>query len=632
MRGVWLILAAAVLEVAAHSPLCERTGIESCWARYQDLCIPRPLFRAWLRSGPDGPWSGLPDPDGRRFRPGPAGPKAVALRLPPQAPRWGGFWGLVRGVESRREALSVQLEGRDPGGLLARLLIGQADPDGGADLAAAAGLLFLAGQSGLHLLGLASLILALGRWIGAWGGIGPAIARRTAEVLAAGACAAFWILGGLKLGLLRAVSLGVLRAWAVGAGFKWAPAVLVAAGAAAHFLGLQAGPGPWALAGALAAAALPSRVSWTAPWILSAGAWLGASAWAGFSGGTCAPYGLLLAPLELAAACGLVIPAALAGQLPWAARVWDSLIPPLVQELWTAGGLWVSCGALWRFGAVVAAMRWSLGAKWGRRAGLAALAGALVWRAVHAPVPLSTVIQRDVGQGDSAWVLTEGRAGLVDVGSATRFRPLSWIREAASLGIGRVDWILLTHLDEDHAGALVRLAATVRVGCVEVDPIQLAAPRGRRLASSLARESIPVRSPGECAPRDSVAEFAPARGGVGRGNDRMTSVAVRAGPWVYINGGDMDARQEREWWPRLRARLASWGSGARRVLKASHHGSGGSTDGGFLRDLNPSLVWVSSGRGNPHGHPSAGVLLKAAALRVPLRRTDRQGSLQIPPN
>jgi hypothetical protein len=59
--------------------------------------------------------------------------------------------------------------------------------------------------------------------------------------------------------------------------------------------------------------------------------------------------------------------------------------------------------------------------------------------------------QLDVGQGDAALVQS-GKNGLIDTGSQKALRDDQWIQILAQQKIQKLDWVALTHLDEDHSG------------------------------------------------------------------------------------------------------------------------------------------------------------------------------------
>ena len=65
------------------------------------------------------------------------------------------------------------------------------------------------------------------------------------------------------------------------------------------------------------------------------------------------------------------------------------------------------------------------------------------------------------------------------------------------------------------------------------------------------------------------------------------------------------------------------------VIKISHHGSDDAGLGPLLDRASPQLALISVGVGNPFGHPTAGTLATLAAHRVPVLRTDRDGTLVL---
>jgi competence protein ComEC len=83
--------------------------------------------------------------------------------------------------------------------------------------------------------------------------------------------------------------------------------------------------------------------------------------------------------------------------------------------------------------------------------------------------------------------------------------------------------------------------------------------------------------------------------------------------------GSVEDRLSRQDPPSLRAQ----------VLKVSHHGSASSTSRAFLDIVAPQLAIISVGRGNRYGHPSHHTLRRLALLDIPVRRTDRDGTVMV---
>ena len=95
----------------------------------------------------------------------------------------------------------------------------------------------------------------------------------------------------------------------------------------------------------------------------------------------------------------------------------------------------------------------------GRRRALAATLCILLIGYLPRFAPDARYVQLDVGQGDAA-VLRHGRqATLVDVGPAGCYDVLRYLRREGLY----VDALILSHLDEDHAGALGALLASEEI-------------------------------------------------------------------------------------------------------------------------------------------------------------------------
>lgn len=248
------------------------------------------------------------------------------------------------------------------------------------------------------------------------------------------------------------------------------------------------------------------------------------------------------------------------------------------------------------------------------------------WGIVTGPVALLQrpadwgIAMCDVGQGDAVLVRSAGRTLLIDTGP----EPEPLRRCLAELGIGRLDVLVLTHFDHDHAGA-----SDVLVGRADVvlhGPVDTAAHQHQldRLARGGARITIAAAGMsgrlGEADwrvlwPRRDEKVFPP-------GND--------AGVILEVAGGGV---------PRslFLADLSAASQGMLRriahprhltVVKVAHHGSA-DQDPQLYADLDPALALISVGAGNDYGHPRAVTLDMLRALRVPVLRTDQRGTILV---
>jgi competence protein ComEC len=111
-----------------------------------------------------------------------------------------------------------------------------------------------------------------------------------------------------------------------------------------------------------------------------------------------------------------------------------------------------------------------------------------------------------------------------------------------------------------------------------------------------------------------------------RGEENNNSIGIRLqhGSFSVLLPGDAE-RAERAWWERAVPRLCANCT----VLKLAHHGSDSGTDAGWLRLVRPELAAASVGQGNKYGHPGSHTLDLLAESRIPLLRTDRDGTVVV---
>ena len=253
------------------------------------------------------------------------------------------------------------------------------------------------------------------------------------------------------------------------------------------------------------------------------------------------------------------------------------------------------------------------------------------WISSH---PETQVIQRDIGQGDGAWVLSTPsvpmarptRVETIDAGSDHARSWLGLARELALLRIDRVDRAFFTHWDEDHSGGLMKLSALIPVAELWAPP-----PRPGRVLEGILRHRVPIldgfNGTGsglvQGIPSTPLTRPDPMRKRRS-GNDVMLGYRVDfRDRRSYLSLGDADLQQERSW---VRARV--FAESRNWILKLSHHGSKTSTSTELLQTLHPVEAWVSVGAENRYGHPAWSVLDRVASFGVPVHRTDYEGALR----
>jgi hypothetical protein len=107
-------------------------------------------------------------------------------------------------------------------------------------------------------------------------------------------------------------------------------------------------------------------------------------------------------------------------------------------------------------------------------------------------------------------------------------------------------------------------------------------------------------------------------------NNNSIGLRVRYGAVSFLLPGDAESA-ERQWWETHAGALVSRCD----ILKLAHHGSRNGTDAAWLDHVRPRLTIASLGKGNEFGHPHAETLALLARDRVPLLRTDENGSITV---
>ncbi|GAT73385.1 ComEC/Rec2-related protein [Microbacterium sp. HM58-2] len=227
----------------------------------------------------------------------------------------------------------------------------------------------------------------------------------------------------------------------------------------------------------------------------------------------------------------------------------------------------------------------------------------------------------DVGQGDAVLVRSEGRIALIDTGPEPE--PLQDC--LSSLGIDRIDLLVLTHFDLDHVGGVAGVRG-------RVDAV-LHGPPGEsedeRLVDDLAAAGAVV-TPASAGLRGVLGGAAwrvlwPQRDSMAfpAGNDASVVVEFSGGgvPRALFLG-DLSAAPQR-----MMLRTARM-VGDYDVVKVAHHGSA-DQDPGLYEEVSATAALFSAGAGNDYGHPRDETLDLLQAAGAVVLRTDLQGRILL---
>jgi competence protein ComEC len=236
----------------------------------------------------------------------------------------------------------------------------------------------------------------------------------------------------------------------------------------------------------------------------------------------------------------------------------------------------------------------------------------------------------DVGQGDGALIRTPaGRWLVIDAGPVSG-RDDAGRRVVAPFlerhGAQALAAILMSHAHADHMGGVPSLLRRFPVGALIEPGAPVVDPAYAALLSTVDSAGIPWH-PGRAGEhfaldgiRFTVLHPRPGWPEWGEDvNEDSLVLLVEYGDFQVLFTGDAGFAAEAV----LRSTLRPVD-----LLKVGHHGSRGSTGGELLDSLRPLAAVISVGR-NDYGHPAPETLERLQRRRVPVLRTDHDGTISV---
>ncbi|MGN0344310.1 MAG: DNA internalization-related competence protein ComEC/Rec2 [Lachnospiraceae bacterium] len=281
--------------------------------------------------------------------------------------------------------------------------------------------------------------------------------------------------------------------------------------------------------------------------------------------------------------------------------------------------------------------------------------GYLVWGAallltilIHVPKGGFEIDYLDVGQGDGSMLCTEeGVVCFVDGGSADvsgvgTYRILPFLK---SKGIRKVDYWVLSHLDEDHVSGFYEvLEAGFTIGTVVIAEAMPEDEAKTRLRETLAQYEVPVitvRGGDNMQLNNNVEEFSD----VPHSSEMVSGAVLHflspdvTTPVYDCNGASLvclyeDANVRALWTGDIGKSQEEWllKSGKLQeidIYKAAHHGSRYSNSEEYLKALSPKLSVISCGEHNRYGHPDAEAVEHIQVAGSRILYTMKSGQIKV---
>ncbi|OES44311.1 DNA internalization-related competence protein ComEC/Rec2 [Domibacillus iocasae] len=240
----------------------------------------------------------------------------------------------------------------------------------------------------------------------------------------------------------------------------------------------------------------------------------------------------------------------------------------------------------------------------------------------------------DVGQGDSIFIKLPYNQGtyLIDTGGQMPFEKEKWTERQGGFSVGKdtivpflkrkgitkLDKLIITHADFDHAGAAAEVLEKIPAKEILISP----GSGEVDVMAGIIRTGIKVREGAEgesWQAGDAFFQFLAPNDREYEGNDDSLVLYAKIGGKTWLFNGDLEEEGEKKLVKQYNLDI-DW-------LKVGHHGSKTSSSVPFIKAVNPEFAVISAGVNNRYGHPHKEVTDTLAKEGVKVYRTDKQGAI-----
>lgn len=227
----------------------------------------------------------------------------------------------------------------------------------------------------------------------------------------------------------------------------------------------------------------------------------------------------------------------------------------------------------------------------------------------------------DVGQADSSLIISEGKTMLIDAGNQEDGEYL--VNQIKALNINKIDYIIGTHVHEDHIGGMADIIENFEIGEITipynstvasnyyVDILEELDRKNLEITESnvgdtfkIGKTKCEIMAVDNREPEDA--------------NDSSIVVRVEYDTQKYLFMGDATKKVENS---RIWEDID--------VLKVGHHGSNTSSSKDFLNQVLPEISIIQVGKDNSYGLPKEDVLERLEEIKTVVYRTDESGTIQL---
>ena len=259
----------------------------------------------------------------------------------------------------------------------------------------------------------------------------------------------------------------------------------------------------------------------------------------------------------------------------------------------------------------------------------------LIWKYFPYINPNYNITFINVGQGDSTLIIFPNIKStiLIDTGGKVKTQKEEWqkrkhnflyttdttIPHLKSLGIMKINYLILTHGDYDHMGEAINLVNNFKVekvifNCGAYNDLE------SELIKVLDKKKIKYYSCIKELNIDNNKLYFLQTSVYDNENDNSNVIYTELSGYKFMLMGDASSTTEKEIMNKYNLPDID-------VLKVGHHGSKTSSNKEFIDEINPKYSIISVGKNNRYGHPNKEVLDNLKDSKI--YRTDEDGSIMF---
>lgn len=247
-------------------------------------------------------------------------------------------------------------------------------------------------------------------------------------------------------------------------------------------------------------------------------------------------------------------------------------------------------------------------------------------------ISIPSLYMIDVGQGDSLLLVDKNKSILIDTGGITSFKKEVWARREKnysivksktvpllkSLGIRKINYLILTHGDFDHLGETLNLLKYYKVDTIIINS-NYKNYLEKKIINS--HKNVVVGYEGYEININDL-NLIQLNEDLSDENDSSQIYYATYKDTSILLTGDASVKSEK-------LLLEKYDIGHIDILKVGHHGSNTSTSINLLKETNPTIGLISCGLNNKFNHPNIETINKLNKYKVKYYRTDLQGTIKV---